>query len=212
MKKFVLLFFIFSLLVFANPATGLKDSVQKDQMLDNFNTLKDKLKNEFDNIKWIKNTSLKTQSLPMPYNLEELETNSSYLFASIGETNQIHPELKDLGTLNFFGVEDTALHYCETLSKNIITRQISESEISSERPFLKYFFEYKLLEYPNLPKVFYGRPEVYDNKMDVTFRLNFSHDSSRVSYAIVKSVAIYENENWKLYEFNIGDIKYEKFE
>lgn len=215
-KKFFLNFILLCnfIFIFAQPLPqNDKGEVEEvENPIPAFTTLKEKLKYKFDNIYWIKDDSLKTTELAMPYNLGDTKTDASYLYAQANTSDAIVAELEGLGELNYFGVEYDVLQYCEKLSKDIIAKSLPDTDVFSKRQFLKYFFNIALSELPNVTSIFYARPEIYEDKISTSFRLNFSQTEEGISYALAKAVAISENDRWVLYEFQIGNVEYEKIE
>lgn len=177
-----------------------------------FFTLKDELQYKFDNIHWVNGDKIKTRVLPMPYNLDKVPSEETYTYAQANITGAINPRLEGIGELDYFGVPYDALQYCEKFAVSIKEKRLTLEEVSLARPFLKYFFEVVLREVPNPTSVFYGRPEIFDNKLNVNYRLNFTKTELGLEYLIAKVVAIFENEKWTLYEFEIGKIQYDNIE
>lgn len=177
-----------------------------------FFTLKDGLQHKFDNIHWVNGEAIKTKVLQMPYNLDEVPSEKTYAYSQADITGAINPRLEGIGELEYFGVPYDALQYCEKLATSIQAKHIELEEVSIARQFLKYFFEIVLGEVPKLTSVFYGRPEIFDNKLNVNYRLNFSKSELGLEYLIAKVVAVFENEKWLLYEFEIGKMQYDNIE
>lgn len=216
MKRIYLLYFLsfLNILLFATPYPQNFEKAYQERSDQEpvFNTLKDELTYTFDNIRWVSDGSLKSRTLAMPYKLEEQKQSEVYLFAQVNEKSLIKASLEGLGELNYVAVEQKALDYCKLFSEKLRSKKLDDTEVSQSRPFLKYFFESLLSEYPEARSVFYGRPERYDDIVEMRFRLNFSQSEAGLAYALVKASAVNENEKLVLYDFEIGNIKYEKIE
>ena len=184
--------FYFCITIFALPMTQFYESVsdsieeKSEKELPTFFTLKDKLKYEFDNTHWLNGDNLKTKDLPIPYNIGEVTNSEAYTYSQTDSTAAIYPQLEGLGVLDYFGIPYSDMMYCEKIATCIQKKSIQESDVSVARQFIKYFFETVLNGLPSIESVFYGRPEIVDDTLQMSFRLNFSK-------AAVRSLLLYNS-------------------
>ena len=118
--------------------------------------LLEKAQNYFNSIEWAENSMLDFSTLPTPYSVGDNGVDSTFLYADNIREDDVLPEVKDLGVLDYARTPFLLLSSMKAFSKSIIDKKIKENLSAKGRDFLAPLFEYRLSSIKGIEKIDYA--------------------------------------------------------